>query len=1046
MSFLTIYKASAGSGKTFTLAAKYTAYLLSGEKMQHAHLLAVTFTNKATGEMKERILNNLYGIAYGTNDEDNFLKLVRKHLTGPVARMSVAQLRQHARQRLSDLIHDFDHFAVQTIDAFFQSLLGNLAHELGLSANFRIQIDDKEVVDRAVDNIMARISPDHLTDPKDIMLRKWVTDFIERRITDGQSWDIRAEFKNFAKQLKTDAYVAHDVQMTKILQDMDGLRQFENRLKEKETEVIELLKTAAADTHNEILRLGGSTDEKTAYKNYLDVKRTHSIIYNYVIALMNGNLDREPSPKAVEYLELRTPGGLTIQALEDKRIALQQMRNACILARKNINELRLLADIAREIDAINTEENHFMLGNTPVFLDRLIGDSDAPFVMERAGNRFEHIMIDEFQDTSPLQWKNFDRLLINNTAQGQECLIVGDVKQGIYRFRGGDWKKLTELSEKNPDTTLPLDTNFRSARNIIEFNNKLFTLMPHTMGLPWPNDAEQKINNKEGGYVRVSYNKEEEELYEDVASQVRMLMDKQKIDLKKFAILVRRNKDADDLISYFRKNHPDLRLISSEAFFLRSSRAVQQLMAALRYLRDTKQNDKNRDHISQTYLEQDTPLPEDFVAKANELRRRPLYELCETLIDIFRLTENANETPFLFYFLDEVLEYLEEKPSNLTEFIDYWDEILSGKSIPGGESDAIRIVTIHKSKGLAFHTVLMPFFNWKVEDYRRDDILWCPAKESPLDHLPILPINPFASKQMRESLFAPEFNEDCQAQHIENLNLVYVAFTRTIQNLLVWGLSELAAPKEDEEDEDGEDSKESEEIKKTTVADELYDALQNILEPEPDGEGVTFTYGSPESVAEKKKNKTAKEPSPFDYDTTDEVVRFIPQQKEFCFRQSSKAREFFAPLTDTEEAYRHDGTLLHDILSRITTCNDIEAALQWAWREGLATTEWVNKHRQFITSRIMSPKVKGWFSPNWQVLNEQAIICPHPERPMLTTRRPDRVITNDTETIVIDFKFARHDSRHFDQVKHYCDLLREMGYKEVKGFLWYVYNNEIYPV
>lgn len=1041
MSYLTIYKASAGSGKTFTLAAKYTAYLLSGDDMAHTHLLAVTFTNKATGEMKERILRSLYTIAHGTDPKDGFLRLVREHLTGHAAQMSLDDLRKHAQKCLSDLIHDYDHFTVQTIDSFFQSLLANLAHELGLSANFRVQIDDKEVCARAVDNIMARISAEHIDNTEDLKLRHWVRDFIRRRISSDKGWDITHELKEFAKQLNSEAYISHSEQLSAAMNDMEALRQFEQSLHDEEEPLTQAIKDKAQSIVDEILVSTGCMDFEIAGDQFFKGCNPRNC-KPYLREILKGDINKAAGRDIQKFIGKGGPIAEHIQQLEELRASNACIINSYVLARRNINELRLLADIAREMDAINEEENHFMLGNTPVLFDRLIGDTDAPFVMERAGNRFEHIMIDEFQDTSPIQWRNFEKLLINNIAQGQESLIVGDVKQGIYRFRGGDWRKLTELSVNNPKSTHNLDTNYRSAEQVIGFNNAIFAQMPQTMQVPWPDDAKQQTNSQRGGYVRVRYN--DEDLLEDVASQIRMLRDEQGLSLSQIAILIRNNHDADELIDHFRLHHNDLRLISSESFYLRSSRAVQRLMAALRYLRDVGHKAEEKDLISQTYLEQESPLPEAFVEQRVQLARRPLYELCETIIEMFQLTQCEDETPFLFYFLDQVLEYLEENPSNLHDFVAYWDEALSGKSIPGGESDAIRIITIHKSKGLAFHTVLMPFFDWRTIKYRPDNILWCDCKEAPLDYLPILPIHPQA--EMGNSVFADEYNEDREAQQIENLNLVYVAFTRAEHNLLVWASCNQAKEKPSKST--------SKKDSAPTVGEVLYGTLQAVcssesipLSCERENDCLTYSYGSPHLEAVTKQEQGSKESTnPFAYVASDETVRFTPCQRSFRFRQSSKAREFFAPLSDAEEGYRHDGTLLHDIMSHILTTDDITAALQWAQREGLATAEWVERHRGFITSRVTSPRTRDWFSSRWQVYNEQAIICPHPTRPMLTTRRPDRVITDGERTVVIDFKFARHNADHYLQVQQYCQLLREMGHKQVEGYLWYVYNNEIVEV
>lgn len=1040
MSSLTIYKASAGSGKTFTLAAKYTAFLLSGDDKAHARLLAVTFTNKATGEMKERILEKLYSIAYGSDPDDGFLKEVQKHLDPDTRALGLTLLRERAKERLSGLVHDYDHFSVQTIDAFFQSLLSNLAHELGLAANFKVQINDAEVFSRAVDNIMSRISAPELKDPADVQLRNWVTEFIRERLEGNHSWKIAEGLKSFAHQLFSDAYVDNEAALESKLNDAELMNSYKALLSKLIATEKDKLKQVAQQAHADLLQLGGSDDIEAAYRGVFG-GNGYRWYWPYVNAALSGSASKAPSNTLQNAINNRTDGGILLGRIEDVREPAEVLINSLELARSNINKLRLLGEIAKETKAINEEENHFMLAKTPVLFDQLIGTDDAPFAMERAGNRFEHIMIDEFQDTSTRQWRNFERLLINNTAQGKECLLVGDVKQGIYRWRGGDWNKLNELSELHKDTTHSLDRNFRSADTIVEFNNAVFTTAPSLLGAPWPDDARQEKCDKPGGYVRLCFNAEN--LYEDVAQQIRELMQVQGIALSDMAILLRRNTDANEMIEYFRQHHPDILMVSSEAFFLKSSRAVQKLVAALRYLRDVGSEEKYRDRISETYLRMEGDLPEGFEARKVELMRKPLYELCETLIDMFQLGSSTDEVPFVFYFLDQVLEYLDEHPSNLRDFLRYWDESLSRKSIPGGEVPGIRILSIHKSKGLAFHTVLMPFCNWTMEEDRSSNILWCTSGKSPFNLLPALPIS--QKKEMGRSLFANEYIADHQAQLIENLNLLYVAFTRAKQNLLVWGNAKATGGQQSADLLLG--------VVKTIPTDRIHYSLrEESRTPTAPDAPVVYTYG--EMPLQKRARQHEEEaPNPFVYKSEEEDVSFGPANLGLKFRQSSRVRSFLSNVgnsADDSESqaglFMAEGTLLHDVFSRIRTVNDIDAALLSVQQEGLVDADWVERHRALVTARVTSPRTREWFSGRWQVFNEQAIICPHPTRPILTTRRPDRVITDGERTIVIDFKFARHDADHVLQVENYCRLLREMGYPGVEGYLWYVYANEVVEI
>ena len=486
MSYLTIYKASAGSGKTFTLAAKYTAYLLSSDGTGgHTRLLAVTFTNKATGEMKERILEKLYSIAHGTDPNDGFLKKVKDYLAPDASKLPLEELRKRAAARLNEMVHDYDHFAVQTIDSFFQSLLSNLAHELGLAANFCVELNDKDVISRAVDNIMRRIAElpeagDGTGDTEEVRhvraLRRWVSEFISSLIEEENRWKIADDLKGFARQLFKDAYVSNEAELREKLEDSQLLRAYEQQLRSMETGEREKMLALAQEIHDLIMERGGCGSDTEA--NYAAVFRTNvKSFVVYVREALAGNLSQKMVNAVWKYVNKGGDIADKLKAYEEQREPACILVNSLKLSRTNINKLRLLGEIAREVDAINDEENHFMLAKTPILFNKL-SDTDAPFVMERAGNRFEHVMIDEFQDTSHMQWGNFDRLLLNNISQGNECLLVGDVKQAIYRWRDSDARIMgrkveNQLGHIHP-VTEHLGTNRRSRANIVRFNNTFF--------------------------------------------------------------------------------------------------------------------------------------------------------------------------------------------------------------------------------------------------------------------------------------------------------------------------------------------------------------------------------------------------------------------------------------------------------------------------------------------------------------------------------------------------------------------------------------------
>ena len=470
---LLVYKASAGSGKTYTLSAEYIARLLCGTPDTYRHILAVTFTNKATAEMKERILQYLWELGYTDTDFKETILKIAPHLTEE-------QIRTKAQTALKAIIHDYDHFRVETIDSFFQSLLSNLAHELGLTANFKVNINDKEVIEKSVDKMMKEIenTPEALA---------WVLDYIEERISEGKKWDISRDIKKLGNNLLKEKLLRAEEQLKTFFSNSQQILRYRKILTDIKEEAHDHLKNAAEHLEHEISLLTNDYSNFSKGNNlrvYLQKLKegildpSTGTINNY-IADTNNWLRKADQTNA--FLIEKAEGFREILIeVEKMRACCLSIVNSCKLSSQPIKPMRLLNVIAKEMEIINKENNHFMLAKTPLLFDQLIGENDTSFVLEKAGINFHHIMIDEFQDTSTLQWRNFKKLLIESLAsEGNKCLLVGDLKQGIYRFRGGDWNILNNISSEFKNATpeiRSLSTNFRSAPHIIDFNNMYFPL------------------------------------------------------------------------------------------------------------------------------------------------------------------------------------------------------------------------------------------------------------------------------------------------------------------------------------------------------------------------------------------------------------------------------------------------------------------------------------------------------------------------------------------------------------------------------------------
>lgn len=1127
---LTIYKASAGAGKTFTLSSTYIAHLISDDDdFPHKHQLAVTFTNKATAEMKERIVQYLYSLAMTDDDNDGFFKAVRAIVPESI---SNKELRRRAKRSLYNIIHDYDHFHVTTIDSFFQSLLSTLAHDLNLSAGFKVEVSDKEILSKAVDRLLANLNE------KSVEM-DWLTDYIKERIGDDKSWNVADELKTLASQLTKETYMLHSNILKQkenpnlagsINLDNETVNAYKKELRAIEKEQRELLATYAKEADEAITNKMGYSHISNGDKwvrayldklantaiHYKDLKEPSASFRSYADGskVMLKKAELKNNPELEDEANEIIPFLAKVVNHYDSSIAIV---NSCQLSLANLNPLRLLDAIDKEVNELNRENDRMLLASTPLLFHNLSADSDASFVFERAGTQYNHIMIDEFQDTSKLQWDNMRKLLVENMAQGNTCMLVGDVKQGIYRFRGGDWNSLAGFQE-GPCAELnsyiyieTLKTNFRSGKAVVEFNNRLFTTAPAivmdsirtawgamegeayspTLDIeriyPTPGEEDKhevtQLTNANGGFVRIELlNNEteeqkkerkkaekrekdnEKENYAESANEREASVAEQMIRLHKvgvpygeMAILIRGSHDADPLMKYFEQNHGPqskhpIALMSEEAFLLESSSAVMTIINAFKYVANPT------DHIALEYLRMQTPDGADFDAIKKILDNwikdkfggLPFYEASCRLAEMFALHNRKGQSPYLYYFLDAVLAYIEDHSADVNTFLKYWEETLHRKAIPSAAVDGVRILTIHKSKGLAFHSVFIPYCDWEIE--KHPELIWTLPSIAPFNRIPFLPVR--MTSQAAISIYRDIYKQETFDKYVENLNLLYVAFTRTKQNLLVW-------------------------------ADCNKKGIASILRKALDTQEDVIEYGSPSTlyiskndnaeteingnVPERKKNddfSLKKEAAPLNYQHSPIYIEFDHYDPKLIFRQSNNAEIFLHPTSEEaevfggekakQEEYRKTGILLHQLMSTIESENDINSQIEKTARQGqLPTTLTIESVSKLITKRIAHPKARAWFDGSWKLYRECSLAFREADengRFRTVTRRPDRVMMRgnladgNDETIVIDFKFGKFKTEHREQVKRYMDLLQQQGRHNVKGYLWYLYTGSIEDV
>lgn len=1051
---LLVYKASAGSGKTFTLAVEYIKLLILNPRA-YQHILAVTFTNKATTEMKERILSQLYGIWTNDKDSEPYLENVCKGLG-----MEKNEVCKAAGKALNYMIHDYSRFRVETIDSFFQSVMRNLARELELSPNLNIELNNTEVLSDAVDSMIEKLD-------RNSPVLAWLLDYINERISDDKRWNVSSEVKGFGKNIFDEGYIEKGAGLRDKLKDKDCIKNYKKELKLIETDALEQMK-GFADQFFGVLESHGLSAE--------DLKNGARGIGSYFNKIRNGNLSDDirnttveknleneenwstkTSPNKAIILQLATEELIPLlKESEGFRSRNNKIVNSCQLSLRHVNKVRLLANIDEEVRELNKENNRFLLSDTNALLHNLVHDGDPSFVFEKIGTSIQNVMIDEFQDTSRMQWSNFKLLLLEGLSQGANSLIVGDVKQSIYRWRSGDWGILNGLKdhiEAFPIRTETLKTNRRSEANIIRFNNRIFTEACEYLNGIYKIELDQECEDLQNaykdvcqespkkenkGYVKVQFLDKEGELsYEEsVLGAMKLEVEQliaEGVRMSDITILVRKNKMIPLIADYFDKNLP-YKIVSDEAFRLDASLAVCMMLDGLRYLSNpdntiacAQLTIAYQNEICQHYADFNTLLlsniteylPLTFLKKQETLRLMPLYELLEELFSIFEMNKIKEQDAYLFAFFDAVIEYLQSNSSDIDSFITHWDERLCYKTIPSGEIEGIRIMSIHKSKGLEFHTVLLPFCDWKLENETNNQLVWCIPTEAPFNYLDIVPIN--YSSSMAQSIYLKDYLNERLQLWVDNLNLLYVALTRAEKNLIIWSKSK----------------------HKNTVSEVLYQSISKIIQADNEEweENEPYEFGKLCPSQENKKKSSSNKLNTLPNKLS---INMESMLHDIEFKQSNRSAEFIKgeDFDASETKYIDQGRLLHNLFSGINTKKDIPSAIAQLVFEGVIDShETEEKIKKLAEWAFSHPKVSEWYSDSYRLFNECAII--YKESGILQTRRPDRVMMKNNEVIVVDFKFGKRNKIYNEQVKGYMSLLSDMGYENITGYLWYVFENEL---
>lgn len=1036
-----IYDASAGSGKTFTLVKEYLKILFTAYKNDaYRNILAITFTNKAVGEMKSRIVFSLLEFTKENPDKkvaDLMSLLVQE--TG----LSFVQIKIKAQSIIKNIIHNYASFDISTIDKFTHRVIRAFAHDLNLPVTFEVSLETENLLMEAVDAIIAKAGEEQT-------LTQLLVDFTMEKTDDDKSWDITKEI------FDTSRLLVNENNRNEVIHFKDkSIAEFIG-IKKKLIEICKIFEEEIVEKASEALQLIGKNGIEHSTFN-------RSLIPSYLVVLTNGRVEKREY--LLKYLEegnryaKKKPAAEkeALDRIADKLISLFQSLFEFIekylfykAFLKNITPLSLLNTVSQELSKIQEEQNVLSISQFNAILYREIQNQPAPFIYERLGERYNHFFIDEFQDTSEMQWLNLIPLIDNAlssedlTGDRGSLMIVGDPKQAIYRWRGGKAEQFIELSKEynpfnNPDKVLiHLDKNYRSYSQIITFNNNFFQLLSNEFTNSdyrnlYANHSRQKINDKIGGYVNISFipavenDSEEEQLDKKQYYLVATLGIIEKLRKKGFeyndiVILTRKKDQGIAVANYLTEER--IPILSSETLMIHTATEVRLVINILRYLKNSADLEAKVNFLQYIGENIQNQLPvHDFIAlgmhTVNEkkfedwlttfdislsfqnVRKKSLYESVEIIISTFIKLRQDNA--YVQYFLDLVLEREIRNQTGIADFLSYWDKNGHKFSIPSPEgNNAIRIMTIHKSKGLEFPVVIIPFAE---QDYSRKpkDKLWLDIEESVFG-IPKVLIDNNSSIEG----FGEEANfiylQKREEERLDNINVLYVALTRAKEQLYIISSMNISCKGE---------------TPKNRMSSFFIKYLEDLGLFETDR--LEYFFGNSDKMSVDRK-------------TTDSV-KTIPLIKQALNAKAIRIAHKEALMWGTyqQKAIEY-GNVIHEILSFVKIRGDIDLAITKAIENGLITYSQKEQVNQTIQQIVTHPELVYYFNSEFQIFNEQTIIQKDGG-----TIKPDRmVVNNKNEVYLLDYKTGEHNVKYKKQLEVYQHIIEQMGYLVSKKVLVYI--------
>ena len=1047
----TIYDASAGSGKTYTLTKEYLKILfLATNDDAYRKILAITFTNKAVEEMKTRIVSSLYQFSLD-NTSDKAMELLKD--VASETKLSIATLKDKSKAIIKNIIHNYAAFDISTIDKFTHKVIRTFAQDLNLPPNFEVSLETDSLLQEAIDLVISKAGDD----PN---LTKLLIEFSKEKTDDDKNWDISAELLKVAQLITNENNSEEIKEMADKSLDDFGI------VKKKLQEEIKQLKHDCKAIAQSVLDSidGNGVSRKSFYRslvpNFLEKIVDDKIAINEtVIKYLDGSesgYSKTVPQSDKDFIDEKASEILASVLTINEKVGKISMYEAFL---QNLNPLSLLNTIYQEFKQIQEEQNLVSISDFNKIIHNEIQNQPAPFIYERLGEKYRHYFIDEFQDTSVMQWQNLIPL-IDNALSGQDdfgqqgtLMLVGDPKQAIYRWRGGKAEQFIDLAKEdkkhNPFSnkdkeTLRLGTNYRSYSEVIRFNNAFFKQLSDKFENPdyknlYENLSHQEINSKNGGYVNLSFIEvpEDETEVEGFDSDNDSISVKDKFylnqTLRTIEKCIANGFEYKDIVLLTRTKAPGIKLanfltensvpiLSSETLLIQNATEVKLLIALLRYLKNPKDDESKVYflYFIAKYLQSELEI-HDFISATKDknseeleaflktigieisfknCKKKSLYEAVEILIATF-LNDKVN-TSYLQYFLDLVLEKDVKVQSSIADFLEYWDKIGYQKSIPSPEgTNAVRIMTIHKSKGLEFPVVIFPFAEENFSSKPKDK-LWIPLEDANVD-FPKALINNRKEVETYGSEAKAVFQTKNQEEVLDTINVLYVALTRAEEQLYV--ISNKMKQKKDR-------------TYPNNLATYFIEFLLNLGNYEDTK--LEYEFGdsirvSTNKAHEGKNNQIG-------------IVSRKLNPKNIKIAQ----REALMWGTVQQDAINF-GNILHEIMAFINTKDDVNLAIQKATELGLITFSQNAIFKETIEKIVNHKELILFFDADAKVYNEQNII-----KKATKNSKPDRVVIKDNVAYLLDYKTGEKHNKHKAQLEEYEMALQEMNYTVAKKALIYI--------